>query len=610
MATIVGHLKALLSLDSASYTEGMKRARKDAKRTADSMNKLKDAAKLLAGSLVFAETARTVVQFEKLEASLRVVTGSAEKATARFNELKNFAATTPYQLQDVTESFIKLKALGLDPSIGSLRSFGNTAAAMGKPMMDFIEAVADASTGEFERLKEFGIKASKQGEEVAFTFQGTTTRVKNSAADIQRYLKEIGNNQFAGAMEEQMDTLGGAFSNLQDSTAQLMDAVGKAGLSSALQTAAAAASNLATVITAGVSPSKEAAAKAKEMSEGYKIFAFTVFKLKQEFVDLGDVIGAAAAIASRAAVFDFDGVDFILEERKRKRAQLEKDAQDFVARMNGIYTGLGQPEQTGGTGPGGGGGSPTPTPEPAAGANPLGSNEKLREKLAGRMQALREQLASEEQQLAISFAKRWAIIQEAENSKVGTESEWRELRLQAQEEYQRRLTEIEKAGWSEREKFAAMSLKRQAATVFGEMAGITAGVAQHNKALFEINKTAGIANAVIGAHEGASRTLAKYPWPLGPALAALHYAAGAARVQAIRSTSFQGGGGGTTPSAAGTAATINSQAFETQQIPQKTQERDPEPVVNININGDSYGTEELQDKIVEAYREAIERDRL
>jgi hypothetical protein len=38
---------------------------------------------------------------------------------------------------------------------------------MGKDMMQMIEAVADASTGEFERLKEFGIKASKQGDQVA-----------------------------------------------------------------------------------------------------------------------------------------------------------------------------------------------------------------------------------------------------------------------------------------------------------------------------------------------------------------------------------------------------------------------------------------------------------
>ena len=42
---------------------------------------------------------------------------------------------------------------------------------------DMVEAVADATTGEFERLKEFGIRASSQGDKVALTFRGVTTTV-------------------------------------------------------------------------------------------------------------------------------------------------------------------------------------------------------------------------------------------------------------------------------------------------------------------------------------------------------------------------------------------------------------------------------------------------
>jgi hypothetical protein len=73
--------------------------------------------------------------------------------------LTEFASTTPFQLDTVVESFIKMQALGLNPTEDALRSFGNTSAAMGKDLMQFIEAVADASVGEFERLKEFGVKS-------------------------------------------------------------------------------------------------------------------------------------------------------------------------------------------------------------------------------------------------------------------------------------------------------------------------------------------------------------------------------------------------------------------------------------------------------------------
>jgi uncharacterized membrane protein YqgA involved in biofilm formation len=43
-------------------------------------------------------------------------------------------------------AFIKLKALGLQPSKEALTSYGNTATAMGKSLDQMIEAVADAST--------------------------------------------------------------------------------------------------------------------------------------------------------------------------------------------------------------------------------------------------------------------------------------------------------------------------------------------------------------------------------------------------------------------------------------------------------------------------------
>lgn len=169
---------------------------------------------------------RQSANFEKLKASLETVTGSQKAAAAAWEDILKFASTTPFQLEEVMSGYIKLKALGLDPSTESLRSFGNTASAMGKSLDQFIEAVADASTGEFERLKEFGIKANSEGKKVTFTFQGQSKTVGKNAAEITAYLKSIGEIQFAGAMEKQMNTLSGAFSNLQDSVSTSLAKVG------------------------------------------------------------------------------------------------------------------------------------------------------------------------------------------------------------------------------------------------------------------------------------------------------------------------------------------------------------------------------------------------
>lgn len=155
--------------------------------------------------------------FETLNATLDTVfKGNEAAAKAAFDQITEFTSKTPFQLEEVAGGFIKLKNLGLDPGIDSLRSYGNTASALGKTLDQFIEAVADASVNEFERLKEFGIKAKQQGDDVAFTFQGVTTVVAKNAEEIQAYLQDIGNTTFAGGIEKQANTFKGVISTLKD----------------------------------------------------------------------------------------------------------------------------------------------------------------------------------------------------------------------------------------------------------------------------------------------------------------------------------------------------------------------------------------------------------
>lgn len=180
---------------------------------------------LAVGKLV--ETQR---QFDVLNASLITVTGSAGQAEKEFAWIKEFAATTPFDLEQVTNAFIKMKAFGLDASLDALTAYGNTAAATGKSLDQMIEAVADAATGEFERLKEFGIRARKQGDEVTFTFRGISKTVRQSSEEITKYLQDIGNNDFSGAMATRAETLDGALSNLGDTWNELFRTINDAGV--------------------------------------------------------------------------------------------------------------------------------------------------------------------------------------------------------------------------------------------------------------------------------------------------------------------------------------------------------------------------------------------
>lgn len=193
----------------------------------------------IVGALSFEALVRRTIEvnreFGKFDAMLKTVTGSARAAGQAFDQLERFAATTPFTLDQSVKAFVRLKALGLDPSERALRSYGNTAAAMGKNLIQFVDAVADATTGEFERLKEFGIRAKTEGDRIRFTFQGVTTEVGNSSKEIEGFLRSIGEEKFGDAMSNQKKTLEGAISNLQDSFDGLLRTIGEVGATNAIQ---------------------------------------------------------------------------------------------------------------------------------------------------------------------------------------------------------------------------------------------------------------------------------------------------------------------------------------------------------------------------------------
>lgn len=164
-----------------------------------------------------------------LNAQLKTATGSAALAGEAFDQLNAFALETPFTLSESVNGFVKLTNLGLNPSKEAMTSFANTSAAMGKSLEQMIEAVADATTMEFERLKEFGIKSRQEGDQVTFTFRGVSTVVKKEAAAIQGYLQNIGSVTFAGAALEQTKTLAGSISNLEQAIFGFKKSVGEYG---------------------------------------------------------------------------------------------------------------------------------------------------------------------------------------------------------------------------------------------------------------------------------------------------------------------------------------------------------------------------------------------
>lgn len=209
----------------------------------------------------------------------------------------------------------------------------------------------------------------------------------------------------------------------------------------------------------------------------------------------------------------------------------------------------------------------------------------------------REQLKAASEQLPAIV-----VNPEAEAAAAAARDAFRQAELEKVFFFEDAKTRAVRDGNIARLKFSTLSAKEQTKHVVGEAIKLTRGVTGESKKLFKINKAAGIANAIINAHEGASKSLSKYPWPLAGVMAALHLAAGMAQVSAIRSASFGGGGGGGGSTVGGAAAPPTPPSDFATPVDQRGGPRE----VHITIEGSGRLNRDQAEEIARSLAELIE----
>lgn len=163
----------------------------------------------------------TGAEFEKFGVVLGVLYDSADEGKKAMSWISDFAIKTPYQLADLTQAFIRLKAFGLDPTAGALRVAGDTAAAFGRPLMDAVFAIDDAVEGINRPLRTFGISVKEAGNKVTYSYikngqMISKTADKTNKVMVANTIMAIWNERYGGAMDKLSHTWSGMWSNMED----------------------------------------------------------------------------------------------------------------------------------------------------------------------------------------------------------------------------------------------------------------------------------------------------------------------------------------------------------------------------------------------------------
>ncbi len=240
MAT-VDELKILITAETKALRRGLddvnKKLRTTELQTKKVTNRFSGMGRVIGAlgiGLLGREIINTSRTFEDLEATLRAVTGGAENAAVSMDLVRKFTSGTTFQLENVASAFTTLVNAGIAPTSKVLTDFGNLAAGAGKDITQLAQAVFNATTGEMEMLKQFGVIARVEGDQLAVTFRGNTKKIGRDADSIVNHLREISQEAFSTALEERLNTVSGVFSNFKDAVSEVFNAIGEGGLNDVL----------------------------------------------------------------------------------------------------------------------------------------------------------------------------------------------------------------------------------------------------------------------------------------------------------------------------------------------------------------------------------------
>ena len=533
--------------------QALKNVQGNLDKVKSSAGKLKAALVAIGGALVVREVLRVTAEFEDLRDSLKSVTGSAEGGAKAFEFISDFATRTQFSVQDLSRSFITLKASGIEPTEKLLRVFTDTAAVTTDQL-----GVLDAMTRVFSRGVQGGLgleelnQIADRGIPVfrILEKQLGITRLEISkfgqttegARKILKALEKGLGEEFAGATEEKLDNLSVSFSNFGIALDNLKDAFGQevspevtrftnnlAAVITFIEPLISGLGTLTSFLLSGVNFAFEAVGKSVVFVVD-KFDAFLRFlgivdeevkKNVESMEDLKKAVDEAGKSLDEIVLKDKPIFDIFKETQKSIDAN-QKNIDKLEDQFKSETKLLREKQE-----------------------KELALIEDQRQKLKGltelkilegsdkdlEMQRLEEHLNKlnllEKKILLQCISENIRILKEAEDEK-------QRIRQQA---YDKNLQAIKDRNFSELEleKLTKDQIKDLQNASGRELLG---ELAKHNKTMFQINKALAIKDAVVNTARGITKALALGPF--GIPLAAIIGGLGAAQIATIASTKYQG----------------------------------------------------------------------
>ncbi len=241
--------KKAKAADRTFKKETLKKVARDAEQASSSIGRLtrRFAGLIAAGAGLYTikrgieSILTTGDKFERLRVQLEAIMGSMAGGERALAWIKDFTRNTPFQLEEVSEAFVRLKAFGLDPMDGSMQAIVDQASKLGGGMErlnGITLAVGQAwakqklQGEEILQLVERGVPVWELLEKATGKnvqeLQKLSSAGKLGRDTIALLIAEIGKSA-EGAAANNMSLLSGYVSNLKDSWQQFLAEIADSG---------------------------------------------------------------------------------------------------------------------------------------------------------------------------------------------------------------------------------------------------------------------------------------------------------------------------------------------------------------------------------------------
>lgn len=170
----------------------------------------------------------TAGMFQKYESVLtNALDGSSDKAKAYLSDINSFAAKTNFQLDELTDDFIKFVNRGVTPSMDAMKRMGDFTNTVAKPFDQLTEAILDINNP--ERWKEFGVRVQTEGNKVKLSFRDMTVECDRTVESVMKAVEQFGSMKgVEGSTEAISKTIEGQMSNLENTITTALAEIGLA----------------------------------------------------------------------------------------------------------------------------------------------------------------------------------------------------------------------------------------------------------------------------------------------------------------------------------------------------------------------------------------------